>query len=288
MTTQLDFEKREKGTEHPSVKADTSQVLLPSKSDKKRAKVNFSVVMPIHNEASLLPLSLPTAYKLMPSQVILIFDNCIDDSEKVAEKIISKYDPLCRITTCMREIPKEIEHKERLSYLMRLGMESAFCDVVLVTAADIMLDPEISKLMSQIRQFPFMSFEYVDFPVNWRTLIKTGLRFVPLWKADRLSGIYAVNLKIRAECEDPENVKSVKLGEDTFMQQCIRTKYPTKFCHTHNIHLRPKENPGRHYRRGMSYWETAKRGFFKTVLSAVISGRFGLVKGYIHARFREK
>jgi len=250
--------------------------------------MNFSVVMPIHNEADLLPLSLPSVYKIMPSEVILIFDNCIDDSEEVAKKIIRKYDPQCRITVCINGIPKEIEHKFRLSYLMRLGMESAGHGVVLVTAADVMLDPEIRNLMSQITHFPFMSFEYVDFPVNWRTLIKSGLGFIPLWKDDKLSGIYAVDLNKRAECEDPEKVKSVEQGEDTLMQQCIRTKYPTKFFHAHNIHLRPKEDTSRHYRRGLYYWKTAKRGFVKTVLSAVISGRHNLIKGYIHARFGGK
>jgi glycosyltransferase involved in cell wall biosynthesis len=276
MATQLDFEKPKERTSYLSVKTAASDV------------VNFSVVLPIHNEADLLPLSLPSVYKLMPSEIILIFDNCIDESEEVAKKIIRKYDPLYRITVCIGGIPKEIEHKFRLSYLMRLGMDSSRYDVVLVTAADIMLDPEIRNLMNQITQFPFMSFEHVDFPVNWRNLIKSGLRFIPLWKAERLSGIYAVDLTVRAECEDPEKVKSIEQGEDTLMQQSIGTKYPTKFFHTHNIHLRPKEDPARHYRRGLYYWKTAKRGFFKTVLSAVVSGRHNLIKGYIHARFGGK
>jgi glycosyltransferase involved in cell wall biosynthesis len=276
MTTQLELEKPKQKTSYLSVK--------PAVSD----AVNFSVVMPIHNEADLLPLSLPSVYRIMPSEVILIFDNCIDESEEVAKKIIRKYDPLHRITICISDIPKEIEHKFRLSYLMRLGMDSSSYDVVLVTAADIMLDPEIRNLMEQIKHFPFLSFEHVDFPVNWRTLIKRGLRFVPLWKSDRLSGIYAVDLNVRVECEDPEKVKSVEQGEDTLMQQSIGAKYPTKFFHVNNIHLRPKEDSARHYRRGKYYWKTARRGFFKTVLSAVMSGRHNLIKGYIHARFGGK
>ncbi|PVX24558.1 MAG: hypothetical protein CW691_07255, partial [Candidatus Bathyarchaeum sp.] len=154
--------------------------------------------------------------------------------------------------------------------------------------ADIILDPKIHGLLNQITQFPFISFEHFDFPVNWRTLIKRGLRFLPLWTTDKLSGIYAVDLKVRAECEDPEKIKTIEQGEDTFMQQCIKAKYPTKFFHVKNIHLRPKEDPARHYRRGKYYWKTAKRGFAKTILSAVISCRYNLIKGYIHARFGGK
>ena len=134
--------------------------------------MNFSVVMPIHNEAELLPLSLPTVYELMPSEVILIFDNCIDQSEEVAKKIIKKHDPQRHITTCINDIPKDIEHKFRIAYLKRLGMDSADYDIILSTDADIMLDPQIRNLIKQIPQFPFMSFEHFDFPVNWRTLIK--------------------------------------------------------------------------------------------------------------------
>jgi glycosyltransferase involved in cell wall biosynthesis len=275
MTTQLDFEKPVKRTSY----VDAQNVVSDA--------VNFSVIMPIHNEADLLPLSLPSVYRLMPSEVILIFDNCTDKSEEVAQRIIRKYDSLHRITVCISGVQKEIEHKFRIAYLKRLGMDTACYNVALIADADIILDPEIRNLMKQIKQFPFMSFEHIDFPVNWRTLIKRCLRFIPLWKADKLSGIYAVDLRARAECEDPEKVKSIEQGEDTLMQQCIKTKYPTKFFHVNNIHLRPKEDTARHYRRGRYYWKTTKRGFFKTILSAVISGRHNLIKGYIHARFGE-
>lgn len=167
-------------------------------------------------------------------------------------------------------------------------MDSASYGVVLVTAADIILDSKIRKHMGEITRFPFMSFEYFDFPINWRTLIKSCLRFVPLWKEERLSGIYAVDLVARAECEDPKKVRVIDLAEDTLMQQCISSKYPIKFISTHNTHLRPKEDEDTHYRRGLAYWKTAKRGFFKTVLSGIVSGRPNLIKGYIHARIGGK
>jgi len=250
--------------------------------------MNFSVVMPIKNDADLLAFSLPTVYRLMPSEVILLFDNCSDDSEQVAKRIVKKYDPLGRITVCINDVPETVEHKERLSYLMRLGMDSAAHGVVLVTAADIMLDPKIRNYMGEITQFPFLSFEHFDFPVNWRNLVKSGLRFFPLWQDDRLSGIYAIDLKVRAECEDPEKIKSIELGEDTLMQQFVQSKYPTKFFYAHNIHLRPKEDADRQYRRGLAYWRTARRSFLKTLVSGVISGRLNLIKGYIHARIEDK
>ena len=45
--------------------------------------MQFSVVMLIHNEEKLLSYSLPSIYRLDPSEVVLIFDNCSDESELV-------------------------------------------------------------------------------------------------------------------------------------------------------------------------------------------------------------
>ncbi len=244
--------------------------------------------MAIHNEMDMLPFSIPTVYQIRPSEVIFIFDNCTDNSEKIAEKIIKKYDPHHQITRCINDVPKKIEHKFRIAFLKRLGMDLASNNFVLVTDADNILDPKMNKLMGNIQQFPFISFERIDFPVNWRTLVKRLFRFLPLWTSDKLSGIYAVDQKVRLECEDPEKVKNIEQGEDTLMQQCIQTKYPTSFFYVNNIHLRPKEDSARHYRRGCYYWKTAKRGFVKTVLGSVISCRYNLIKGYIHARFGEQ
>jgi glycosyltransferase involved in cell wall biosynthesis len=273
---QVVLEKTYEITSHPSLQTGVSD------------RMDFSVVMPVHNEADLLPLSLPSVYRLVPSEIIIIFDNCSDDSEEVAEKIISKYDPKAQITRTINNVPKEIEYNYRIAYLKRLGMDLASYDIVLIADADIILDPKIHKLMPQITRFPFMSFEHVDFPVNWRTRIKSVLRFIPLWTEDKLSGVYAVDLNVKKECEDPEKVKTIEQGEDTLMQRSIRTKYPTNFFHVNNIHLRPKEDSARHYRRGVYYWKTAKRGFLKTILSAIISGRYNLIRGYIHARFGGK
>jgi glycosyltransferase involved in cell wall biosynthesis len=276
MTTQLELEKPKQKTSYLSVK--------PAVSD----TVNFSVVMPIHNEAKFLPFSLPSVYNICPSEVILLFDRCSDDSEAIAAEIISRFDPLYSKTICINDLPENTRHNFRVAFLKRLGMDLASCDVVLTVDADLILDPNIKLLIEDIIDYPFISFEHVDYPVNWRNLIKSGLRFFPLWKDDKLTGIYAVDLNVRAECEDPEKVRSIELGEDTLMQQSIKEKYPVKFFHTNTVHLRPKEDSARHYRRGRYYWKTAKRGFFKTVLSAIISGRYNLIKGYVHARFGGK
>ncbi len=250
--------------------------------------MKFSVIMPIHNEEKFLPFSLPSVYKIMPSEIILIFDNCTDRSKEVAKRIVQKYDPSQLITRCVDNPPKITDYTFRIAYVKRLGMSLASCNTVLVVDADTILNSNILKCLRQIKDFPFISFSRIDYPINWRKQIKHFLGFIPLWKNERLTGLYAVDLKIRNECEDLKLIKSIPLGEDTFLQQSIKTKYPTKFCNVNSFHLRPRENSDLHYKRGIYYWKTAKRGFLKTVLSAVISGRLNIIKGYIHARFGDK
>jgi glycosyltransferase involved in cell wall biosynthesis len=248
-------------------------------------RLKFTVIMPIHNEEKYLPFSLPSVYKIMPAEVILIFDNCTDNSKEVAKRIVQKYDSNQLITKYVDNLPQVTEYAFKVAYVKRLGMSLASYNTVLVVDADTVLNPEIREYLSQIKHFPFISFGRIDYPINWRNQIKNILDFIPLWKNERLTGLYAVDLKIKNECEDSELIKSISIGEDTFLQQSIRTKYPIKHYDIKSFHLRPKENSELHYTRGLYYWKTAKRGFLKTVLSAIISGRLNLIKGYIHARY---
>ncbi|MFC1486249.1 glycosyltransferase family 2 protein [Thermoproteota archaeon] len=246
----------------------------------------FTVVMPVHNEEKYLPLSLPSVYNIRPSEIILIFDNCTDHSIEVAKRIMQKYDPTQLITKCVNDLPKTTEYTFRVAYVKRLGMSLASYNTALIVDADTILNPRIRDCLSQIERFPFISFGRIDYPINWRNQIKHVLGFIPLWKNERLTGLYAVDINKRNECEDSELIKSISLGEDTFLQQSIRKKYSTKHYDINSFHLRPREDSKLHYRRGLYYWKTARRGFFKTILSAIISGRLNLIKGYIHARFK--
>ena len=246
----------------------------------------FSVVMPIHNEETFLPYSLPSILRLNPDEVILLFDRCTDESYNIASKILSEYSCEAR----MVELEKQLDWKYMHSYVARLGYSQAKNDLILATAADIILDPKITSYFSLIgtNGIAFISFLHIDYPISFRNLLKrllVGISLLPPSHKERwLAGPYVFSKKAWLETEDQEAAKKVVRAHDTHLHKAILTKYSSRCIKTDTIHLRPRENKAMHYLRGELYWTVAKRGFLLTLLSALFYLRLGLIKGYIHAR----
>lgn len=250
----------------------------------------FSVVMPIHNEESFLPLSLPSILRLHPDEIILLFDRCTDHSYSIASKILSENS--CNVQ--MIELKKLANWGYMHAYVSRLGYSQAQNDLILATAADIILDPKIPSYFSLIgtKNIAFVSFLHIDYPISFRNLLKrllVGIGLLPPSQKERwLAGPYIFSKKAWKETEDQTSVKKVKRAHDTHLHKAILTKYSSRCIVTNTVHLRPRENACMHYLRGQLYWTVAKRSFIITLLSALFYLRLGLVKGYIHARMGVK
>jgi len=246
----------------------------------------FTVVMPVHNEEKFLPLSLPSIYNLNPSEVILIFDRCTDRSLEVTKECSSRH-RFCENTKFV-EVTENSDWKFRFSFLRCLGIDMASNDIVLITGADLIMDSRIADQLPRIKQFPFISLSYIDSPVNFTNIIQRLFSHLPLFKRDKLAGIYIVNRKVMYECEDREKLKQLDAAQDTFLHRSIQKRYLTDYVITDSIHLRPKNSAKRHYLQGRLYWKSGHRGLLKTVLGAIVTCRFSLLKGYIHERFRTR
>jgi len=240
----------------------------------------FSVVVPIHNEERFLPLSLPSIYRLFPSEVVLLFDRCTDNSVKVAREIASQFRMLSK--TLFVDINGECDFRLRFAYLRCRGVELCSFDVVLISASDLILDRKIRNYVDLVGEFGLITFEYKDFPVNWRMLIKRLLaRVLPF---DWVGGVRLFDRRF-TQFEDLEELKSLS-SEDTHLAEAIKGQTKTLYVLSDTVHLRPKESFKRHYRRGKLYAQY-ERSFLLTLASAVCMLRFGLLKGYIHERFRK-
>ena len=241
----------------------------------------FSVVLPVHNEEQFLPLSLPSVYKLFPSEVVILFDRCSDGSLKVAKDIASRFRMLGK--TMFVDVVEDCDFKMRVAYLRCLGVSLCSFDVVIVSGADLILDPKIADYVGSVGEFGLVTFEYKDFPVNWRMLVKRLLaRVLPF---DWVGGVRLFDRKL-AKFEDLEELKTLT-SEDTHLAETIKKRAKTLYVMSDTVHLRPKESFMRHYRRGQLYAQYG-RGFLLTLASAVSMWRFGLLKGYIHQRFGNK
>jgi len=100
----------------------------------------FSVVLPIHNEEELLPYTLPGVFRLNPREVLLVLDRCTDRSETIAQRIHQRH--FSHIPLSLIHVREKSEWRIHLNYLYHLGLERAKGPGLLLTQADILLNPQ--------------------------------------------------------------------------------------------------------------------------------------------------
>lgn len=263
------------------------------------ASSDFSVVMPIHNESELLKLSLPAVYRLDPTETILLFDNCTDDSYDVAVGIAK------RMKFFEKTVFKAVSGEEgaqfsfRPTFLRRMGYLMAKCSKILKTDADLVLDAKIKDYVPLLGRdnVGIITFEYLDYPISYRHMIKRLLEKmgVPLPQSERWLGgnilFFLEDWKMAfQQRQEDENKKvdlaKVKRGEDTLFHKALISERQRKsmIVLTNTLHLRPVESSKRHYVRGQISWNVAKRSFALILVQAIIFNRFNMIKGYLDAK----
>lgn len=240
----------------------------------------FTVLLPIHNEASWLPYSLPSVFALNPNEILLLLDRCSDNSVEVAKELAFKHQMSDKLK--LIEVNDASDYRLRFAYLRTFGCSLCTHDIVLVTAADLIIDSQIAQFVDLIGKYGLITFEHKDYPVNWRMVVKRLLSgFLPF---DWLGGVRLFDRRLMFRFEDLEELKSLD-SEDTHLADAIRKHARTLYVISNTIHLRPKESIKRHYLRGRLYWSVAHRSFLITLLSALSMFRLNLIKGYIYERF---
>ena len=259
---------------------------------------DFSVVLPIHNEAELLKFSFPSIFRLNPKETILLFDNCTDDSYDVAIRIAKS------MNFFKKSIFKIVDKEEvkqfsfRPTILRRMGYNIAKCDKILKTDADLILDPKIKDYIYLLgkKSVRIFTFEYIDYPISYRHMVKRFLEKLklPLPKSERWLGgnilFFREDWKNafnkRQENENKKvDLHRLKRGEDTLFHKLLLSKhYRSEIVLTNTIHLRPVESPERHYLRGQISWNVAKRPFIIILIQAIFFNRFNMIKGYLDAK----
>lgn len=250
-------------------------------------EVAFSVILPIHNEKKHLALSLPSIFKLKPDEIIFLFDHCTDGSKKLAGRIIHKFNFWDKCTLIIP--PDSPDWKNRIAFLRRYGTNKAQNDLVLFTAADMILDPQIKKYFELLgkHNIQLLSFMHIDYPVNWRNLIKRVMitSRLAVYPTQRwLAGVMYYSRQVAEELEDMESIKNCVSGEDTHLHHAIQTKYRSCCLNTKNLHLRPR-GTSQDYMCGGLYWSVTRRSLFVTLCSTLFFLRLNLWRGYVHERF---
>ena len=252
--------------------------------------VEFTVILPIHNEEAYLSYSLPSIYRIFPDEVILLFDRCTDNSKKIAYKI-AKY---CRMMekTKFFDVPESPDWSFRPGFLRIYGTKRAKHDLVLLSNADIILDSRITQYFGLIGRdnVGLITFMYKDFPIDWRNLLKrllvsTGSKV--LGSERWLTGIRVYHKKMALDSENIESLKHVEKAEDTHLQIAITKKHRSRCFTVDMLHLRPR-GTSRDLLRGRVYWTVGHRTFLQALLAGIMFLRLNIIKGYIQERWGNK
>jgi len=248
--------------------------------------VDFSVVMPIHNEENLLSYSLPSVLKLVPDEVILIFDRCTDRSLEIAEEITKRYEFGSR--TKLIELKSSQRWKFRVAFLRRHGFRLAKNHVILNTDADLILDGKIVDYLHLVgkKNIGIVLFSRIPYPRTLQSFL--GTLFSPFVPIVGFGGLYAFSKQAWLETENQESAKATPRAEDTHLRLSILRRHKEIFVKTKTLHLRPRETARYHFLKGVTRWQTKRESLWRVTIHSFIFLRPLVLSGYLKARLHNK
>ena len=249
--------------------------------------VRFSVVMPIHNEEIFLPYSLPSVLRLMPDEVILIFDRCFDKSLEIAEEITERYKYRSRTAFIELNEPSQ-GWKFRVAFLRRHGFKLARNDIVLNTDADNLLDEKIANYIRLVgeKNVGMVKFSLVPYPRTFQSFI--GTLVSPFLPTVGFGSLYAFSKKAWLETENQESIRNTSRAEDTHLRLSIQQRYKVLFVKTKTLNLRPRETPDYHFLKGVTRWQEKRENLLVVVIHSFIYLRPLVLWGYLKARLQTR
>ncbi len=244
----------------------------------------FSVVTPIHNEARLLPYSLPSIFRLKPDEVVLLFDRCTDNGLEIAKKIAKRYKFESR--TEFIELNNPVARwKFRVAFLRRYGFNLAKNNVIVNTDADMLLDGKIGDSVPLVgkKAIGMVLFSYRPYPRTFQSFVGTLVSpFAP--KGFGFGGLSAFSRKAWLETENQESARNVSRAEDTHLVSSISKKFKTIFVKTNTLHLRHRETAKNHFMKGVTRWQSKRAPLWRVAIHSFIYLRPLVLSGYLKAR----
>lgn len=246
--------------------------------------MRFTVIMPIHNEATMLLKTLPSIMAIHPDELLVGLDRNTDGGEDIIYEYIRRNrPPSLRCLSFKRYNSGDgAEWGFRGAYLRRDLYRLASNDAILNTSADLHLDPRIQDYIGNIPKYGLVSFGYWDYPWNYQCFMRRLISdHSPI---HGFAGLLAFSKEAWIRSEDLEDLKRVKRAEDTHLHLAIKKIALTRHINTGTIHLRPREDPQSQYNRGVAQWQMLHSPLLKPFIHSVVMLRPHVFAGYMHAR----
>ena len=245
----------------------------------------FSIVVPVHNEETMLPKTIQSVYNLRPEEVFFCLDRCTDGTEEIVKRWADAYAGRT-VTTIRRYTDADgAGWRFRGGFLRRDAYARARNDTIVNTSADLRLCPSIAHHVEDIpRRYALVSFHYYENP--WT--IQCFERAIINKFLHGFSGLLALSREAWLDSEDIEDLKQVERGEDTHLKLAMLKKHPTHHAHTHSLHLRPNETMEDHYNRGLAIHAQLHHTPIRVFIHSIMLLRPAVFTGYMHARTLKK
>jgi len=257
--------------------------------------MEFSIVMPIKDEAKFLDRTLVSCYRIKPSEMILCFDDPPHkNSYEKAKEISEKYKDTPTVFLRVKKNPNIKYHK---AWVRRKGFMKATYNRILRVDADLLINKNVLKAIrivgkNKIGLASCMYFHSLKGLGLYRAavLLFKIRKYGPFFK-----GLYALWKPFWLECESEELLRKVQdprnkkittfaclLGEDSFLRNCIKSRYRCVYLNCiggYNLRGHVKDHPIVQFNWGRYY---AARGvrFIRVLYYSVIDLRLNILKGY--------
>jgi len=250
--------------------------------------VEFTIVTLIKNEDHLISRTLPSFYKLNPSEVVLCFDSpAPEDTLEVARKVVKACGG--EEITKIIEVERSSEYAFHQANLRRTGFKKATHNIILTGDIDLILDPRIRNYLHLISgKIGLVSFNKVGYPPTFRLALANLIaKLYKLKGRQGFTGLYAFSRKAWIETEDAEHLKKdLTRGEDTHLHHYLTRKYESRFViGLHNYCLRPTESRQYQIMQGANTWTTRKTPLWRFLISTVLYVHPYALIGYLQARY---
>ena len=235
-----------------------------------------SVVMPVHNEELMLPITLPTVFNLKPREIILVEDRCEDRTDEIAGDIGNRYPDVKLVRI---RVSQNSDWTHHLNFLYDLGIRNASSEIVLLTQADLLLDSRQILKNIHFAENGIVNFTETYRGNLWSTLVIRFLSMLPIRKFP--GSVIAMNRSIYLR----DNFRSKDLrwfDALIFRRFVIQKNAPCFVINSRNVNLRPYPK-ARLYEMGMDNYKDGK-AMWKVLLFAMTRGQPLVFAGYIHAR----